>query len=1070
MVCLKTKKRTSDKDLDKPHLNLLEIISNCDWENSKTQILSKISHLISREVYPSSQKIAIKEFVVEILPKADKPAVIPPELQRALPTGMFSIRVKVIRAETDIPVDGNCDKNLASVLTTPPDENCLLSKGSVTNNDKEKVDTSLSFSTKLDRSQGTLLTVISTQNSDSVSKTSNGQASRTLSPTSDVADVTRDSSVVSSDTFGISGLSRLQINRPVGRCTMGSVSKSTPLGNVYLDNLKGVKRSMENGTDPSSHSKVKVTFNMTDNLTGSALRLKPGVDVNNTPDGLVISGPMVTKIKHGDEKIKKLLSEMETEKLSGSTNSSTCILSMAGTAPCSTASTSLAMNATDLAQSVPTTQDQKVLNLSSHNSSDVSQTILKLLNSTVDKLSVEENDAVIQNSFQCEMDSSHSIVSSGNSENGGIKTEHQTMSPTPFPAVNTLSGQATCGSENVPVPVTLIGPFSKPVRLLSTQAGSGVRTSSVIHFVPVDSESRMNGAPMHVTQPTAVGGKSSPKYIAVPVTLKPTKITKNKDLSEMNNGEKMEEYEAVDACSLQPTLTNGSFQTLVYADPITNKLIPLKSTGDSSSNIGEDLVTMEDKKNMSNSVLVCESKEHTVENFDQKLNGDPYVYEQKKTQTPENDIQSNDAGLTNSTSPKNICHSSDDGILESKSNDDMASNKVIEENDLTDSCLLNLECESVPTLWTDHDEVKSDVATTIVGAVNAWRENENTSPKTVERNCESDKGILANPFSNCGNPETTQANREGRKVTMVTEHIHNSSSNSADSDTTMIYIESDSELDSHEFGENSNRKVILIRKSDILKSGSGELTVDPCPNIQNCEKLGTKNFCDLKNGDILDKSSDTCSDLTLPNNADEIRCNSSDTGKFYSKIDPKRSSCEKDIDFESTDASLSFVNNSNNSLIKDVIAVEVQGEKKTGLCGRTVENKVAVVENSVCLDNIKTCADQKKENGAVNMVRNVDILNREPSAPCSVSGSRKRKTALVPRPDFEEPKKILKTKDDSHSVAKIVKGEQTSNISSGEIQKITPIVGDDNLVDVLEVSGVCYSRVYYRFFKIDISI
>ncbi|KAL5012068.1 hypothetical protein ScPMuIL_010619 [Solemya velum] len=323
MVCLKTKKKSPvlmEKDLDTPHLNLLEIVSNCDWENSKTQILSKISQLISRELYPSSQKLAVKEFVVEILPKAEKPAVIPPELQKALPSGMFSIRVKVVKAETISAVVENCEQNSTPVTASSLNNTSLQLEEIVAKCDKEETDTSVTLSTKLDQIQGTLLTVISTQHSSSFPETVNGHLSRIVPSSSDVTYVTKDNPVVSSDAFGptgISGLSRLQINRPVGRCTMESVKKNT-LGNVCLDNTNGIKWSVENDTSALSN----ITFNMTKkNLNGSTLRLKPGVDLNNTPQGLVISGPMAKKNRGPDDvalkdgssrKLKRLLGDVDT--------------------------------------------------------------------------------------------------------------------------------------------------------------------------------------------------------------------------------------------------------------------------------------------------------------------------------------------------------------------------------------------------------------------------------------------------------------------------------------------------------------------------------------------------------------------------------------------------------------------------------------------------------------------------------------------------------------------------------------------------------------------------------------
>lgn len=101
MVCLKAKKKSDDKLQDpRSEIKLLEIMSNCNWEIDRTNMLSKISHIISKEILTNqsnSQFIRWGAYLLEFLPKANRPAVIPPELKSKLPSQMFSIRIKVTK-------------------------------------------------------------------------------------------------------------------------------------------------------------------------------------------------------------------------------------------------------------------------------------------------------------------------------------------------------------------------------------------------------------------------------------------------------------------------------------------------------------------------------------------------------------------------------------------------------------------------------------------------------------------------------------------------------------------------------------------------------------------------------------------------------------------------------------------------------------------------------------------------------------------------------------------------------------------------------------------------------------
>ena len=102
MVCLKAKKKQSEnKSGGESEIKLLEIISNCNWEADRANMLSKISHIISKD-YSKSHVVLWNNYALQFLPKADKPAVIPPELQSKLPNAMYSIRVRVTQNLNDI--------------------------------------------------------------------------------------------------------------------------------------------------------------------------------------------------------------------------------------------------------------------------------------------------------------------------------------------------------------------------------------------------------------------------------------------------------------------------------------------------------------------------------------------------------------------------------------------------------------------------------------------------------------------------------------------------------------------------------------------------------------------------------------------------------------------------------------------------------------------------------------------------------------------------------------------------------------------------------------------------------
>ncbi|KAL5012069.1 hypothetical protein ScPMuIL_010620 [Solemya velum] len=679
----------------------------------------------------------------------------------------------------------------------------------------------------------------------------------------------------------------------------------------------------------------------------------------------------------------------------------------------------------------------------------MSETILKLSNSTVTKVPGAENGVLLNPSNSgadslCLSVKSVKEGSQANHESSAISC--QSISPSPYPGVNTISGQAVRNSESVPVPVTLIGPFSKPVCLLSTQEGAGGGSSSVIHFVPVESNSSLNGAPVHVSQPNAVGGNTSPNYIAVPVTLKPKKITKNRDSSEVNCDNKKQECDTIATCSLQPSLANGSFQTLIYADPVTKQFIPMTSTGESSPNNNSDIVTTKEPQWMTNSEDTSESK---TQNTSKVCTDDYDIQEQKNQQTHESDIQTYEkhSGVSSCNSAENINDLGDDKLLNGQCNADLAFHNIFATNEKDDASLKSndtLKCEPVePVSFLSHNHNKKlDIETIIFEAVNESRQNENCSPYTDDQNCELDKVSSSTSLlsSTCENRERVN---EGTFVSTnparrkSTDHIHNSSSNSADSDTTMIYIDSDSELDSHELGENSNRKVIVIRGNNISKTGRYEQGTksNSRSNSTNSRILdATVTDCnDLinKNEDFPDKFSDT--HFNLSKNTQELIQNNSTSTKTNKSY-----------------ASPSGRNNSDNGSSKQANTAQEYVKNEHG----SMSGKIELVDNvkgSGSLIMNKT-AGETDEVTHVNFARSVEILNKELGAQGSVIGSRKRKTALIPRPDFEEPKKMHKAKTNSHFGSKV---DQTCSFSTGEIHNIQ----NEKIVDVLEISEVGESDV-----------
>ena len=127
-----------------PHL--LEIESNCNWQNGRYKILSDIARLAdSTSSYPQPASFRVDQFFVRILEKSNQMTNIPPHLQKTLKTKqMFAVRVQITEtsdkkrynsvasnaaeelptfsdycAGTDRGKMVNCESGFGAVLTSP---------------------------------------------------------------------------------------------------------------------------------------------------------------------------------------------------------------------------------------------------------------------------------------------------------------------------------------------------------------------------------------------------------------------------------------------------------------------------------------------------------------------------------------------------------------------------------------------------------------------------------------------------------------------------------------------------------------------------------------------------------------------------------------------------------------------------------------------------------------------------------------------------------------------------------------------------------------------------------------
>ncbi|XP_067663711.1 uncharacterized protein [Haliotis asinina] len=280
MVCLKANPKPKDSDsseLEPEEIKLLEFMANCNWDNAKPQILSRVAQCLSRGVYPDPRRMVIGDFIVEIMPKADKCAVIPPELKGKLPEHMYSIRVKVMRkaSESDIKkfLASSAHLKHRASLSKPRDS----VSGQSCDSASKRVFNNTSYGS-LDKSGG-----LSQPYQKPLAPTPS--SSVLPSPPTSAA-----STSVSQSPMGISGFNRLQISRP-----SSTFMESSGNSNVTID---GNRSEMVKLNDISGNRDAESDSPDIEHIT-----------VQNTETGDSISmfvGPTDSKKKKKSEKVAKL--------------------------------------------------------------------------------------------------------------------------------------------------------------------------------------------------------------------------------------------------------------------------------------------------------------------------------------------------------------------------------------------------------------------------------------------------------------------------------------------------------------------------------------------------------------------------------------------------------------------------------------------------------------------------------------------------------------------------------------------------------------------------------------------
>lgn len=96
MICLKAKQDggPSTQNMEEGY-QLLEFISNCNWDSHSSDVICQVSLCCQPGKYPDPQKMAVGNFDVEILPKSDKAPNVPAQLQSEIFCCPYNIRVKV---------------------------------------------------------------------------------------------------------------------------------------------------------------------------------------------------------------------------------------------------------------------------------------------------------------------------------------------------------------------------------------------------------------------------------------------------------------------------------------------------------------------------------------------------------------------------------------------------------------------------------------------------------------------------------------------------------------------------------------------------------------------------------------------------------------------------------------------------------------------------------------------------------------------------------------------------------------------------------------------------------------
>ncbi|XP_064637996.1 uncharacterized protein LOC135494132 isoform X2 [Lineus longissimus] len=155
MMLLQPKKKDAGKSIHcRPQL--LEISSNCQWIHIRSQLLGYVAQQVKDRLYPPVSKVAISTFLIEILPRADRPTRIPPHLQSSLPAEMYSVRILIkptpssaekisqfpaaAKKEELVEVSSDSDDDLADDQVSAVEETCARITPFISKNPRQKTD------------------------------------------------------------------------------------------------------------------------------------------------------------------------------------------------------------------------------------------------------------------------------------------------------------------------------------------------------------------------------------------------------------------------------------------------------------------------------------------------------------------------------------------------------------------------------------------------------------------------------------------------------------------------------------------------------------------------------------------------------------------------------------------------------------------------------------------------------------------------------------------------------------------------------------------------------------------